>query len=291
MVWPARAQALARQPGPRGRFERDRGRGAQRDPHRAELHGRRPRSAAFRRRDRTRLQHRRAPQPCALGPGGVHHHQHGRPAAVGPVPGHAGGDRGRHQRRAPGPDRRLHHHPGRRGGGAGRGLWRPAARRGRERAADGAAEPGVAGAVTRPAGGRGPAAGRQRAGVRADHVPLPLAPRAGGAGGLFARREARPDRGAGGAERRGQEHGVRPAAALLRPGLGPHRAGRRAHRPIEPARSAQPHRHRAAGPGDLLHQRAGKHPLRQARGERRTGARRSECGFRRRVHLEAARGL
>ena len=50
------------------------------------------------------------------------------------------------------------------------------------------------------------------------------------------------------------------------------------------------HRHRAAGRGDLLDQRAGEHPLRQTRRHRRRSARRARplC---RRVHPRAARGL
>jgi ABC-type multidrug transport system fused ATPase/permease subunit len=56
---------------------------------------------------------------------------------------------GRDQRRAPGPDGGLHRHPGRRRGRAGRGVWRLAAGRRRQRAIDGTAEPGIAGAIAR----------------------------------------------------------------------------------------------------------------------------------------------
>ena len=55
----------------------------------------------------------------------------------------------RHQRRPPGPDRGLRDHPGRQRGGAVRGLRRPAARRRRHRAADGAAGSALAGRSTR----------------------------------------------------------------------------------------------------------------------------------------------
>ena len=80
------------------------------------------------------------PHAGALAAGRLHHHRHLRRAAVGPVPGHAGGDRRR--RSAPGhlgADGGLRDHPGRLGGGAVRGLRRPAARRRRDRAADGTA--------------------------------------------------------------------------------------------------------------------------------------------------------
>ena len=49
LVWPAGAQALARQPGPRGRLQRHCRRGAQRHPGGAELHRRGARSGALRR--------------------------------------------------------------------------------------------------------------------------------------------------------------------------------------------------------------------------------------------------
>jgi ATP-binding cassette subfamily B protein len=57
----------------------------------------------------------------------------------GPLPGHAGGHGGPDVGRTSGPDRGVRHHPGGRVCGAGRGLWRPAARRRSHRASDGAA--------------------------------------------------------------------------------------------------------------------------------------------------------
>ncbi len=57
------------------------------------------------------------------------------------------------------------------------------------------------------------------------------------------------------------------------------------------AGSARPHRHRAAGQRDLLRQRAGKHPLRQAAGERRRGRSSRARRLRARLHPRAARGL
>ena len=130
---------VARQPGPRRRLERDRGGGAQCHPGRAKLHRRGTRGSAFRRFDRRRLSHGGAAQQGAFGAGGLHHHRHLGGAAVGPVPGHAGGAARRHQRRTPGPDRGVRPDPGQRDGGARRGLWRPAPRRRRDRTADGTA--------------------------------------------------------------------------------------------------------------------------------------------------------
>ena len=53
----------------------------------------RARGRALRHVDRERLRHRHQPHARALGAGRLHHHRHLRRAAVGPVPGHAGGDR------------------------------------------------------------------------------------------------------------------------------------------------------------------------------------------------------
>jgi ABC-type multidrug transport system fused ATPase/permease subunit len=78
-------------------------------------------------------------------PGRLHDQRHLRRAAVGAVPGHAGGDPRRHHRRPPGADGGLRDHLRRRGGGAVRGLRRPAARRRRHRAPDGAAVGALAG--------------------------------------------------------------------------------------------------------------------------------------------------
>ena len=112
LLRPAGAQAQPRQPGPRGRLQRDRRRGAERDPRRAELHPGAARGRTFRPVDRKRLRHRGATHPAALDAGGLHHHRHLRRAAVGPVPGHPGRDQRRDQRRPPGPDGRLRGDPG-----------------------------------------------------------------------------------------------------------------------------------------------------------------------------------
>ncbi len=101
LLRPPRAQALARQPGPRGRFERDRRRGAERYSRGAELHPGAARSGALCRRHRERLRHGKEAHARARDAGGLHHHRHLRRAAVGPVPGHAGGAGRADQRRAP----------------------------------------------------------------------------------------------------------------------------------------------------------------------------------------------
>ena len=53
-------------------------------------------AARFERLDRERVRHRDAAHAHALVPGRLHHQRHLRRAAVGPVPGHAGGDARRH---------------------------------------------------------------------------------------------------------------------------------------------------------------------------------------------------
>ena len=115
---------------------------------------------ALRRLDRQRLPHRRAAHQGALGAGGLHHHRHLGRAAVGPVPGHAGGAARRHHGRPPGPDRGLRDHPGQRGRRAGRGVRRPAARRRRHRAADGTAACAARPIVSPAQPGAGAGAGR-----------------------------------------------------------------------------------------------------------------------------------
>ncbi len=93
---PARAQAQPRQPGPRGRLERDRRRGAERDSGGAELHGEAREAARFDASTESAFATAMQAHAHALGAGRVHHHRHLRRAAVGPVPGHAGGDARRH---------------------------------------------------------------------------------------------------------------------------------------------------------------------------------------------------
>ena len=123
-------------------------------------------------------------------------------------------------RRPPGADGGLRDHPGGQRGRAVRGVRRPAARRRRHRAADGAAGRALDGgrAGLAPAA----AAGTRRLGLPAGEraLPLPLAPAARHAARLQPGRGRRRDGGAGRAQRRRQEHGAAAAAALLR------RAGR-----------------------------------------------------------------
>ena len=82
-------------------------------------------------------------------------------SAVGPVPGHASGDGWAHHGRPSGPDRGLRHHSGRRLCCAGRGLWRPVARRRCHRTADGTLGHAVARHLTGTTSGRTHAARRQ----------------------------------------------------------------------------------------------------------------------------------
>ncbi len=103
------------------------------------------RGRALRRRQRGRLRHRAQADQGALLPRRVHHHGDLRRAAVGAVPGHAGGDGGQDLRGSPGADGGLRDPAGVIGGGAGGGLGRPAARGGRDGAADGAARGAIAG--------------------------------------------------------------------------------------------------------------------------------------------------
>ena len=112
----------------------------------------------------------------ALVAGRLHHQRDLRRAALGPVPGHAGGAARRHQRRPPRPDRRLRDHPGRQRRGALRGVRRPAARRRRDRAADGAARRCARRSPRRRRRRRcaRPAAAR-RCSLRRRHVPLSVA--------------------------------------------------------------------------------------------------------------------
>jgi hypothetical protein len=227
---PPRAQAVARQPGPRGRLERHRGRGAERHPGGAELHGGDARGEPLRCLDRQRLPHRRAPRQGALGAGRLHHHRDLGRVAVGTVPGHASGA-ARHDHRGPsGRDGGVRDHPGRCRRRARRGLWRPAARGRRHRTADGAAARPLGHRVADATRRRPGAAGRQQRRLRRRDLPLPVAAAHARAARLQSLGRTGRNRGAGRCERRRQEHGLPAAAALLRPGHRPHRAGRRAAR-------------------------------------------------------------
>ncbi len=246
-VRPPCAPLEPRQPGSCRRFERHRRRGAERGAGGAELHPGAARGGSLRAVHRTRLRGRAQAHAGALVPGGLHHQRHLRRAAVGAVPGHAGGDAGRHQRRPPGADGGAGGDPGRQRGGAVRGLWRPAARRRCDRTADGTAGGTFAGA--RSAGAARAAGGQRRFGraPAPGALPLPVAPAAGHAARLLAAREGRRDRGAGRPQRGRQEHGAAAAAALLRRAVGQRRDRRRAGAAGGAARAAPAHRHRAAG--------------------------------------------
>ena len=173
-------------------------------------------------------------------------------------------------------------------GGAGRGLRRPAARRRRHRAADGAAGQPLAGRARRRSRCR---RRRRRRAARVSFerraLPLSVAARARRRWRDFSLAvRARRDGGAGRPQRRRQDHGVPAAAALLRPAAGPHPPRRRAGR-------AQPALHDlrarigagAAGRGDLLGRRAGEHPLRPARAPATTKCMpRRAAAFARRFH-------
>ena len=225
----------------------------------------------------------------ALVAGRLHHQRHLRRAAVGPVPGHAGGAARRHQRRPPRADGRLRDHPGRQRRGAVRGVRRPAARRRRDRAADGAAGRALAGGCPRS---------------RARCRPQRRAPRSRSSTSPSAIRRGRSTRAARlqpagapgetvalvGPSGAGKSTRVPAAAALLRRRSG-HGADRRRAGARVPSDAARAHRHRAAGQRDLLDQRDGEHPLRPARRQRRRGDRRRARGLRPRLHQRPARGL
>mgnify|MGYP003694771729 CR=1 FL=1 len=208
------------------RLERDRRRSAQRGAGGAELPPGSARGRALRRLDRARLRHRRDALADAPVPGRVHHQCHLRRAALGPVPGDAGGGARRHHRRPSRPDRRLRDHPGRQRRGAVGGLRRPAARGGSDRAADGAAAAALADRLAGGAAAAGDSGARRVGAVRRRHLPLSVAAAPSDAGPLQPRRRAGRDGRAGRPERRRQEHGAAADPALLRRRVG-RGAGRR----------------------------------------------------------------
>ncbi len=108
--------------------------------------------------------------------------------------------------------------------GARRGLRRPAARRRRHRAPDGTAACAGRRSCRRRAR-RSRRSPRPAARVRFEGVTFhyPSRPGTPALRDFSLDGRARRDRGAGRIERRGQEHGVPAAAALLRPAVGPHR--------------------------------------------------------------------
>jgi ATP-binding cassette, subfamily B, bacterial len=97
----------------------------------------------------------------------------------------------------------------------------------------------------------------------------PARPRPQGARRGLLHRPRGPHGGAGRALRRGQDHRVPAAAALLRAAIGTHPARRRRHPGAVARRAARRHGDGAAGDGHLLDQRAREHPLRPAGGGRR----------------------
>ena len=205
-----------------------------------------------------------APAHAALVHGRLHHQRHLRRAALGPVPGDAGGAARPDQRRPPRPDGGLRDHPGGQRRGAVGGVRRPAARSRRDRAADGAPEPALAGglaaapeAIAAVAGGRGRARGR--------HLPLSVAAAEADPARLQPEGRARRDGRPGRPERRRQEHGVPADPALLRRRVRRGADRRRAGRARRPRGAARADRHRPAGQRDLLDRRDGEHPLRPAR--------------------------
>ena len=274
LLRPARAQPVARQPGPRRRLERDRRRGAERHPGGAELPAGRARGRRASRAStehafgtavrRTRMRSLLVAFIISATFGALLWGLYQGTQAVlrGDI---SAGHLGQtvvyviilvEQRR-----------------GAVRGLRRPAARRRRDRAADGAAAAALADRLA----GRAAAAARRRprgASVRFErrHLPLSVAAAASDAGALQPRGRARRDGGAGRPERRRQEHGVPAAAALLR------RRSRARSRSTACASTASRSTRCATRIGivpqdsvDLLDRRDGEHPLRPARRERRRG--------------------
>ena len=178
VVRPARAPPVTRQPGPRGRFQRHRRRGAERHPGGAKLHRRSARGGPLRQRPRRTPS---APACAAPGPAPCWSPSSSSPIRAllwGLYQGTQAVLAGTHDGRPPRRDRRVRDHPGRRRGGAGRGLRRPAARGRRHRAADGTAGQPLARDLAAPR--RWPArrrARRQRHRVRRRHVPLSVAAR------------------------------------------------------------------------------------------------------------------
>ena len=181
------------------------------------------------------------------------------------------------QRRPPGADGGLRDHPGRQRRRAVRGVRRPAARRRRHRAPDGTAGGALAGRRSPPQPLR--AAGRARRLARCAlerrHASTTRrgrsTPRCATCRSTCAPGETVALVGPSGAGKSTvfqlllRFYDAQPGAIDDRRRAGARRVARRA---------ARAHRHRAAGQRDLLDQRAGEHPLRPARRERRRGDRR-----------------
>ena len=183
--------------------------------------------------------------------------------------------RARRARRAPDAGRARRVRVLRRGGGdrrrhGGRGLGRAAARRRRDRAAGRAARHARrASSRRRCRAARSGALGTGESNSTQCDFAYPARPERRRRSSASRLRVA-PGRArrAGRAFRRRQVHGVRAAAALLRPAAG--RGAHRRHRPARDgaARGAPPGRGGAAGAGDLRRQRARERALRPARTRR-----------------------
>ena len=119
-----------------------------------------------------------------------------------------------------------------------------------------------------------PARARHRAARR--HHPQPLAADRAG-------REGRPGRPLG----RRQVDARQPAAALLRPGVGPHPHRRPGHRPRHAGQPARADRHGHAGHLAAASLRARQHPLRPSRCRRDGRDHGRQAGAGRRLHRRA----
>ena len=137
-------------------------------------------------------------------------------------------------------------------------------------------------------------AGRQRgAPSRTCSLPLPIAPEAGGAAALQPEHPKPGETvalvGPSGA---GKSTVLQLLLALLRRGQSGVVELDGVPLPSAAAgRAAPAHRHRAAGQHGVFHQRAGEHPLRPPRGDRRRSLRRRQGRLRPRLHQRPARGL
>ncbi|CAA9309861.1 MAG: Lipid A export ATP-binding/permease protein MsbA, partial [uncultured Gemmatimonadaceae bacterium] len=269
-------------------------RGILADPHRAELRARGRGDAALRRAARRRGGGRGAPCVPAgalLRRGGLRRLRRGVGGALAGWPARARGHAHVGRARALSP---LRHHRGGRGGGTGLAVRVvPGSRGGGDAGVRAAGHPARRGGAREPRRAR--RRGARRRAARPGVVPL----RAGAArradGGVAAHR-ARRDGGAGGAERRGEDHRGVAGAALLGRHRRPHHAGRPRRAVALVRGAARGDRARAAGARAVLGDRARQHRVRAPRGHRRRGdgrrARRARVGVHRATpaRLRDARG-